>query len=152
MAKYKNDIIGPITGKIGNMVFCSWNGVPYVRRSPGKRTRAATANQLIIQNKFGMAQSWLKPILEFTRVGYNGYTSKMTGANAAASYLLRNAFEKAEGKMIINPALMQVSSGNLMLPLNIAVKKNKNNKLVFTWDNSLQQNGQPCRPGNDASV
>jgi hypothetical protein len=83
-----------------------------------------------------MAHAWLKPVTEFVREGFKGYTETVEGFIAAKSYLLKNAFEGEAPDLIINPALVKVSSGELPLPQDITVTREAANKLRFEWDTS----------------
>jgi hypothetical protein len=56
------------------------------------------------------------------------------GFNAAKSYLLKNAFEGDGADMVINPALMKVSYGDLPLAENITAAKTAPNELLVTWE------------------
>lgn len=81
-----------------------------------------------------MAHAWLKPVTQFVREGFKGYTDTIEGFIAAKSYLLKNAFEGEAPDLIINPALVKVSSGELPLPQHINVTLNTAKELQFTWD------------------
>lgn len=43
MAKLKFGILGPISGKIGQVVGSSWMGIPYLREAPPKKKNHQTA-------------------------------------------------------------------------------------------------------------
>jgi hypothetical protein len=86
------------------------------------------------RKKWAMAHAWLKPITDFVREGFKNYTETVEGFIAAKSYLLKNAFEGEAPDLIINPALVKVSSGELPLPQHINVTQNTNKELQFTWD------------------
>jgi len=113
----------------------SWKGIPYMKKRYKKRTKKITEKEKGNRVKFAMAQSWLKPLIDFVRVGFKGYTPTVEGYIAAKSYLLKNAFEGMAPNQVINPALMKLSYGNLPLSDNITVEKTDDNQLVFSWDN-----------------
>jgi hypothetical protein len=126
--------LGPVTGKVGNLVISSWKGKPYVKSAPGERTAPPTKNELANRKKWAMAHAWLKPITNFVREGFKGYTETVEGFIASKSYLLKNAFEGEAPDLIINPALVKVSSGELPLPQHIKATQNANKEIEFTWD------------------
>jgi hypothetical protein len=126
--------IGPMSGKVGNIVISSWKGKPYVKSAPGERTAPPTKKEIANRKKWAMAHAWLKPITDFVREGFKNYTETVEGFIAAKSYLLKNAFEGEAPDIIINPALVKVSSGELPLPQNIKVTQNTNKELQFTWN------------------
>ena len=136
MGKITNGIMGPVTGKVGPVVYSSWKGIPYVKSRPD-RTKPPRKGEIANQDKFGMSQLWLKPLKIFVRQGFKGYTPTYEGFAGAKSYLSRNAFEEVTpGKFVINPALMQVSFGDLPLPDDISVGLVDGSYFQFTWDSS----------------
>ncbi|WP_315818790.1 DUF6266 family protein [Paraflavitalea speifideaquila] len=95
------------------------------------------------RSKFGMAQYWLKPILDFVRQGFKGYSPTVEGFVAAKSWLLKNAFEGTGATLSINPALVKVSHGELPLSGNITAEKNGTDELLFSWDTEPVEGGSP---------
>jgi hypothetical protein len=139
MGRLINGINGPIWGKVGTVVGSSRNGIPYVKSHKGSRTAKVSELEHANRKKFAVAQAWLKPLLEFVRVGFQGYSQRSQGFIAAKSWLLNNAFEKSESGLVINPALVKVSSGTLSLPENLAVSLTENGDFKFTWDPLLKE-------------
>jgi hypothetical protein len=134
MATYTDGINGNFKGKVGTVIGSSWKGKPYMKSLHSKRTIPPHKNELLNRNKFAMAHKWLQPVIDFVRAGYKGYTPTVEGFLAAKSYLLKNAFEGEGAEMVINPALMKVSYGDLPLPENITALKTAPNELQVTWD------------------
>jgi hypothetical protein len=134
MGSFRYGPLGPVKGKVGNIIISSWKGIPYVKSAPGERKAPLTAKEIANRKKWAMAHAWLKPVTEFVREGFKGYTETVEGFIAAKSYLLKNAFEGIAPDLVINPALVKVSSGELPLPKNIEVVKEAVNKLRFNWD------------------
>jgi hypothetical protein len=94
--------------------------------------------ELANRKKFAAAQAWLRPLLYFVQVGFRGYSQRSHGFIAAKSWLLKNAFESTESGLIINPALVKVSSGALPLPEDLAVSLTETGDFRFTWDPVLK--------------
>ncbi|MCS3795583.1 DUF6266 family protein [Niastella sp. OAS944] len=134
MGRIQFGSLGPINGKVGNLVISSWKGKPYVKSAPGERTVPPTPKEMANRKKWAMAHAWLKPVTEFVREGFKGYSDTIEGFIAAKSYLLKNAFEGSAPELTINPALVKVSFGELSLPQHINVTLNTNKELQFTWD------------------
>ena len=134
MGKLINGINGPFVGKVGTVVGSSWKGIPYMKAKYKARTPHITDKEKGNRSRFSTAQLWLKPMLDFVRVGFKGYTPMVEGFIAAKSYLMKNAMEGTGAETIINPAKVKVSFGELPLSDNIAVKLIEGNKLEFTWD------------------
>jgi len=134
MGSFQYGPLGPVKGKVGNIIISSWKGKPYVKSAPGQRTAPLTTKEIANRKKWAMAHAWLKPVTKFVREGFKGYTETVEGFIAAKSYLLKNAFEGDAPDVSINPALVKVSSGELPLPQNIQVTKTGQKELQFTWD------------------
>jgi Family of unknown function (DUF6266) len=134
MAKFINGINGPVQGKVGSVIGSSWKGVPYLKGPYKKRTAKVSKKETANRKKFAAAQFFLRPLLDFVRVGFKGYSPLSEGFVAAKSQLLLNAFEGIPPKQGINPALVKLSYGDLPLPNNIKVEKINKDELQFTWD------------------
>ena len=134
MGRLISGINGPIRGKVGTVIGSSWKGIPYLKGLYKKRTKRISKNEKANRNKFSMAQYWLKPLLPFVRQGFKGYSLLSEGFTAAKSYLLKNAVETSPSGIMINPALMKVSFGDLPLPAGLTVEKIAGNRLQFSWD------------------
>lgn len=129
MGRIMNGLQGPVVGTVGNIIGSSWKGVPYIKSRYKKRTKA-TKEEAANRQRFAMAQRWLKPLLEYVRAGFKGYTPTVEGFIAAKSHLMRNAMDGLR----IDPALVLVSHGELPLAGDIAVGKTTGRRLQFTWD------------------
>lgn len=133
MAKIKNGLNGQVSGKVGNLVYSSWYGIPYVKRAPVRRAKP-TKNEQGNWNMFSWTQKWLQPMQPFLKVGFKNYKPTVHGINAAKSYLYQFALTKDGENSSIDPALMQVSYGSLGLADNIQVELVSGTELHYTWD------------------
>ena len=95
MAKAENGVLGPVKGKVGNLIFSSWLGTPTVRANPGTRK---TKNQKEINTRTGFGDSWkyILPIKEYLKLGFREVTRGDRGQFTARQYLLNNAVERDE--------------------------------------------------------
>ena len=78
MAKFPSGINGPFVGKLGNLVGSTWKGIPYVK-TVNERTTPATDDEKSNRQKFALAQRWLRPLLDFVRQGFKGYSTTVEG-------------------------------------------------------------------------
>src|SRR5690606_40822262 len=96
MAILKEGIHGGFSGKAGSVVGYCRLGKWVVRSLPKKsqKNKLGTAAQKERRNQFTEMQHFLKPILEYIRVGFNkeARTRQMTAHNVAKSYNMRHAF------------------------------------------------------------
>ncbi|MBO9203546.1 MULTISPECIES: DUF6266 family protein [Niastella] len=134
MARLKHGINGPFAGKVGTVIGATWKGIPYMRSLPRKRTSLPSAGELATRKKWAISQHWLKPVTDFVRIGFKGYSAKSEGFVAAKSYLLKNALEGEGENLFINPAKMKLSWGDLSLPNNLQMTRLAGKLLQFTWD------------------
>jgi hypothetical protein len=137
-------LIGSFSGKVGGIIGSSWKGIPYIKAAHKSRTKKISDKEKGNRSRFAMAQAWLKPLLEFVRVGFKGYTPTVEGYIAAKSYLMKNAMEGTGADSTINPALVRVSFGDLPLSENMAVELLEDNQLRFTWSTELPNDAHPC--------
>jgi len=131
MAKVSDGLLGPLSGKIGPVIASSWKGIPYFKSVHKPRTTNISDKEKANREKFKQAQAWLKPLLEFVRLGFKGYTKTVEGFSAAKSYLMKNALD-TEGR--IDPSKVKLSWGSLALPDNISVERAGEKKLQFNWN------------------
>ena len=137
MGKLINGIFGPIQGKVGPVVGSSWRGIPYIKAAYKTRTKNISDKEKGNRSKFSKAQYWLKPMLDFVRVGFKGYSPVSEGFVAAKSYLMKYAMAGVGAESTINPALVKVSFGDLPLSENISVNLIADDQLQFTWSTDI---------------
>lgn len=139
MGRIANGVNGPVTGTVGTIVGSSWKGIPYIKARYKKRTAKATIREAANRQRFAAAQRWLKPLLDYVRQGFKGYTPTVEGFIAAKSHLMRNAMTGVD----VDPALALVSFGSLPLAADIAVERTAGGQLQFSWDPRVGDEGHP---------
>lgn len=142
MAKVANTLLNGIQGTMGDMIFYQINGVTYTRRRPNKRTSAQkkrmkkTELNERSQGMFTMVQKYLKTLRRAIAFGYQEHT---VGASlpyhACVSYTRKNCFALEGEGYRIDPALIKVSRGSLMIPEDAKAEKVKKG-IRFTWRNN----------------
>ena len=143
MARLINGINGDIRGTVGSVVGSSRKGVPYLKGKYKKRKKKITQKEKGNRSKFADSQFWLKPLLDFVREGFKGYSERVEGFIAAKSYLSKNAFEGEQPNIRINPALVKVSFGSLPLSNDLAVERLGDWQFKFSWDPANVDGGDP---------
>ena len=143
MGKLLSGIEGHFIGNIGTVVGSSWKGIPYVKakavkKKHNRKKKPVSANQ----SKFAVAHYWLQPLLDFVREGFRGYTDTVEGFNAAKSVAMKSAFVRQGDIEVIDPALVQVSYGDLPLPSHLSVSRLDKDTLQFEWD-PVSEGGSP---------
>ena len=139
MARFNPGVLGPTSGKVGALVAASWRGQPYLRSLPRIKRRKQKPTGDLKQNrsKFSTLHFWLQPLIDFLRIGFKGYAPLVDGFNAAKSFGLRNAFTGKGDDQILDPSLVRVSHGDLLLPAFINFKQLETYVLEFSWDTTV---------------
>ncbi len=137
MARMNFGILGPIIGKISNLVGYIRRGVPVVRTKPKKRRKKAKRSiaQQAVNLRFLMVKRFVAVISEFINVGYHldvADTPKIP-ENGAVSYLLKEAVTGVYPDYEMDFSKVLVSKGKLPPPLNPTVKLD-GDTLKFSWD------------------
>ena len=71
MAIAKDGILGGFSGKVGNIVGLTLNGVPIMRAAPKASQKPPTEKQRLQRLKFSLALEFTKPFLEITQQFFN---------------------------------------------------------------------------------
>lgn len=144
MAILKNGILGPVVGKLGNVVGYIRMGQALIRIQPrkkSKRNKHRTPAQKAASEAFAVVSRFVTPINEFINVGFKldvAGTARVP-RNAAMSYNLaavtgeypNQEFDYTKGI---------VTAGKLMAPENALASLNEYNpvemrsSLKFSWD------------------
>ena len=114
MARIKDGILGPLSGKLGALVGSSWMGIPYLKKAPKyiknpKRTPAQKANN----KKFAFVNDWLVPFHPYLSVGFQSLAIGKTSIAAALSAIYNTVFSGTMPALATDYAKMQISSGAL---------------------------------------
>ena len=140
MAIIKQGPYGGYSGKAGNLVGASWKGINYIRVMPASVANPRTPGQVNQRNKFSAVQDFVNLNLNFIKVGYKFMANKMTAANAAQSYLLKNAITGTAPEFSVDPATALVSHGKLQGVMNGTASVNTGELTVNWQDNSARGN------------
>lgn len=133
MGIIKNGIMGGFSGKTGPVVGYQRKGKNCMRSLPRKRTSPPTPNELIGREKFAYVQTWLQPLTNFLRVGFQNYSPDFEGFVAAKSYNLKNALIGSSPNFQIDPALALVSFGDMNRPAIASAVAESGQVISFNW-------------------
>src|SRR5690606_33786172 len=132
MARIKN---GLISGKIGEVVHYQVRGKQFLRKRP-QREAPPTEGEIHGQDLLKVVNSWVKPLLEFIRIGFRGYNERYEGWNAAVSVVHREALQRDGDIYWVDPAKARVSHGSLPLAKNLQAQLQPGGRVDFSWDPS----------------
>ncbi|MDR2920618.1 MAG: DUF6266 family protein [Tannerella sp.] len=119
MAKVYPFSIGVFSGTLGDVVYATWKGIPYIRSKPAFVVNPRTEAQQSQRAKFTLAIRFLKSFADFIRMGYKKYAIKKTAFNAAMSYTLGNAIVGNYPDYRIDYSRVLVSRGALTSAVNV---------------------------------
>ena len=133
MAVIKKGILGGFKGKSGTVVGYELNGQSIIRGLPQERSTKPTEKELINREKFKVSQIWLKPLVDFLRVGFQGYQPTYQGFVAAKSYNYKHALKTDDGEnFYMDPSQVLVSYGTLEQVENPTMELSSN-ELTISW-------------------
>lgn len=129
----QRECLGPISGKVGDRVYATVNGVTYVRSLPRKTTKPATEKQLILRAKFGLVSRFLHSIEWILNSSYKLINRKKTGRCVAYRQILEEAIRGEYPDLEIDYAKVNLIRGNLAAPHGTCVQAEKPDRLNFRW-------------------
>jgi hypothetical protein len=142
MARLKNGINGPASGKVGSVVFVTVRGNCYARSLPKKSRKPRTTEQKKQNSKLKLLSPLLNGSgLEFIRMGFKEKAEErnISPAGAAKSYNMRNGFKGDPSALEINWEGIRFTDGDLAVPENVSVTGVAGG-LSFAWDKAYDSN------------
>lgn len=135
MGRIKNTAEAMISGKVGNLVFVQDHGQTYVRTVPVRKKNSWSPKQKMHRKRFAMVnrfcnhfrKSMISAIWNLASPSNRGY-SLFVKANMPAFAL--------DGSLI-DPRMLQVSTGNLLLPRQMMAERQGegSSSIVLSWQN-----------------
>lgn len=141
MAKIDEGILGPFSGKVGDVIGSSWHGIPYIKSRPAVFHDAKSPAQLAQRMRMQVAHQFVKSIKNVITIGYRYVAGEQIPYNKAVSYIVKNAIVGEYPDMGIAPNMVMVSQGNLMGAKGCTAIKEESGKVIFSW-NIADENGQ----------
>lgn len=149
MGRISKGILGGFSGTVGTVIGGSWKGIEYMRSQPSRRSASATQRQMEQRLKFGMMIKFQAPMNGLLNESFRSYAVRMTGANSALSYNIRNAITGVYPDFEIDYSLALVSRGDLPNASNPAAAVAAGSVVNFEWTNNA---GTGKAANNDVAV
>lgn len=151
MGKLEQGFNGPFSGKVGNIVGSSWNGINYIKSRPKKRTSPPTEKEQMVQYIFAMTQYWLKPLTAYLRAGFKGYSRTVYGMTAAKSKLYERGLIRDGFNSTVDPAQVLISYGKLPLADGFQMVFDPESfEILIRWSPTVpRREGGQCFASND---
>lgn len=134
MARIDEGILGPFSGKVGEVIGSSWHGIPYIKSRPAVFHDAKSPAQLAQRMRMQVAHQFVKSIKNVITIGYRYVAGEQIPYNKAVSYIVKNAIVGEYPDMGIAPNMVMVSQGNLMGAEECSAIKNEESKIIFSWN------------------
>jgi len=132
MATYNNGILGPFSGKIGNVVGSSWNGIPVIKAKPVRKNFEVSALQQLQRARFQLIMNFLQPLTELLNQTFKKSAVGMSCLNKALSEN-RHAVSGDYPAMAIDFPKIVMSKGKLPLGEPPILVSPEAGKLLLTW-------------------
>lgn len=137
MARIKSGILGPLVGKLANMVGYVRLGEPVLRMRPKKpiKKKPRSEAQKAVNMRFKVVRSFISAIKGFVNVGFKNAVAgtTRTAQNGAASYNMKEALIGEYPDFTLDYSKVKVCKGNLPCPINPTFEL-VGNDLIFKWD------------------
>ena len=126
-------IAGKITGKVGDLVYSTRNGINYVKQAPEKSLKAPTEKQQIQWKKFGMVMHFLSPLKKLLNESYRSNPKRSGLQNA----MKKNLIESITGEyphLELDYPKVSLISGRLWMPRVEMVYVENSNDLLLCYE------------------
>jgi len=145
MARIKQGILGPVSGKLGPVTGGTWKGIPYLRQTSDKKVQQRSLAQLANEGKFKFINDWLVPFHPYLSIGFQNLALGKTAIAAALSANYKTAFSGVFPDIQVQYAEFQISSGPLSPPADVQAAFISEDQIALSWS----QNYRPGAVYND---
>jgi len=137
MGKIKNGILGAFSGKVGNVIGATWNGVHYMRAVPVNVRDPKTPKQLAQRQRFSLITSVTRKFKPVIDTGFQRGSGRISAINRAVSYNIKNAITGEYPELEVDFENLSLSRGDLTGSSGISVNSEPGGEIQITWnDNS----------------
>ncbi len=146
MGRIKKDVMGIITGRVGNVSGSTWKGQSVLKSRPGRRKKGSfSPEQQVQQSRFALMMAFLQPITDLLNLNFDRKAKGMSGFNKAFAYNLVQAIAGSFPDFAIDYPKVQLSQGNQAGVDAANCSSPEAGKLVFSW----QFTGEESPQAND---
>ena len=138
MATYTPGPLGPLKGKMGNLVACNWRDIYYLRVKAKRSKKKPTKTQVSNRRGFGFVSTLLAPLRQFLLIQFKGYERGSDGMLSAQSYNYTNALIKTADGFDIDYRAARFCYGDLPGAQKASVVLKDENTLLITWSTEIK--------------
>ncbi len=133
MGIFEKGALGPVSGSVGPVVFCTLNGQDVVKSKPTKSKKAPTLLQLAVRLKFAMSTEFLSLFSDLISIGFKQVNKKTSRMNSAVSKLITENITGVYPDFKIDYANVTLSNGKLEGAQNLVVESKVQRQVSLTW-------------------
>lgn len=142
MGKIENGILGGFSGTVGTVVGAKWMGIDTMRSKPEPRKTPFTPAELVQQQRFALASTFMTPMRELLAKGFKQFAIKKMGLNAAVGYAMKNAvMPEDEGYSLLCEHVL-VCRGDLPPATEAIAVSDKTDQVTFHWTDDASGRGK----------
>ncbi|WP_276348685.1 DUF6266 family protein [Daejeonella sp. JGW-45] len=134
MAHLHSGIMGPVSGKIGNLVYYTYRGKCYVRQAPKKTKKRPTLKQKIQRVKFGIAARFVSPVAKLVNYSYKQFNRRKTGVNVLIRDILNDALIGKYPNFGIDYSRVELLRGSLPWSKGVLFHTEGSRDLDISWE------------------
>lgn len=108
-----NGILGPLSGRVGNLVFYYSGGNSYVRSRPMKTTKAPSRAQTVQRARFALAMGFVAPLWRAVKDGFAVPRHNAPSVNQVMKQVLKEAVCGRYPKLHLDFPKVKVTKGPL---------------------------------------
>lgn len=155
MGTYKQGILGPFSGKVGQVVGSFWRGVSYMRSLAPNVHNPQTAAQTEVRSKFAVTSRTLSPFLVPVRAGFHPRAGNSEWGEAVSLNMPLVTLDSTAGVYILPLAALLLTNGAAGFDIDIVT--NREGGYDATWapvdgDSPLDGGMVYCVAYNEANM
>lgn len=140
MGTIKKGIMGGFSGKVGNVVGASWNGIDYIRSLPAKVKNPKSPGQVTQRHRFALVGKFMRAIAPVARVGFKGSAEVGNSPySTAMSYNINHAVKGEYPDFELDFRDVVIARGDLSAPDHVQAACEEG-KLNFSWETNPLSN------------
>jgi hypothetical protein len=132
VATYHNGILGGFSGKVGNLVFSSWKGIPVIRSKPVRKNNNVSILQEHQRARFRMLIQFLRPLTDLLNQTFQKSAVGMSCVNKAFSEN-KLAITGDYPSFVIDYSKIILSKGRLPLGEPPTLVSPETGRLLLAW-------------------
>ena len=133
MAHLHSGIMGPVSGKIGNLVYYTTRGKCFVRRAPAKTKKRPTLKQQAQRDKFSLAMRFISPLSRLINESYRLINRRRMGVNVMIRDILHTSIIGKQPHFFIDYAQVNLLRGTLPWSMGSLFHLEGSCKLELSW-------------------